>query len=150
MAITRINKGLSLYPEDIQRLAVLSMKTGMTESEIIRQLIKKAASDEKCIQIITSQSYWDNVHRREEKALMKEEMRPTSHNVQDEKSSKHHSKEEAVSTNCLLDYIGPDEARQLFKDACPGIPLNGYGNYIFFTWVRNGEGVRYWKWRYNK
>ena len=54
-AVTKI--AFSFYPEDLENLEKISKDTGMKKTEVMRQLLKKCASDEKERELITKQSF---------------------------------------------------------------------------------------------
>ena len=71
--------GVRLTKNDIVNLNAIVEKTGMNQSEVVRQLLKKAVGDEKCLQIITQNSFNEKAYARE--------LRRTSYNVQNERKA---------------------------------------------------------------
>lgn len=76
----RIKKMISFSPDEIVNLESVCKDTGLNQSEVIRQLIAKAARDKYCREIITNQDYWDKIHAEGVRKIGR-----TSHNVQCEK-----------------------------------------------------------------
>lgn len=61
-AVTKI--AFSFYPEDLELLEMIAKDTGMKKTEVMRQLIKKCANDEKEREIITKASFWEKIRKR--------------------------------------------------------------------------------------
>lgn len=74
---------ISLYKQDIEQLEFISEDTGMTKSDVIRQLIKKAATDQYNREIITKNSHQEKEERAWE-SFKKKRKSLTAYNVQNE------------------------------------------------------------------
>lgn len=107
--MARIIKTLSFTEDEQEMLKQVAHQTGLKESEVVRQLIKKASIDKKTREIITKEYFWETIQRTGRA--------PTSYNVQcvNEKSDQHHSQPDGVSLNTLQEYnMTMDE----FQHAC--------------------------------
>ena len=72
----RVQKMISFTPEEIVNLNAVCKDTGLKKSEVIRQLIAKAAADKYCRELITKRDYEEKVMKAGLRALG-----VTTHNV---------------------------------------------------------------------
>lgn len=94
----RLIKGFSVYQEDIERLNWITSKTGMTNSEVVRYLVKKCAEDPVEQQIIM-QDFIDSEGKKTGKERL---LRIMSGKKRIKKScATQRTQDPAVSSNCL-------------------------------------------------
>lgn len=108
---------ISLYKEDIKQLNFICQDTGMSKSDAIRQLIRKAATDETNRIKITDKAYQERTLAAWE-SFKKRQKRLTSYNVQDEKNADPMTGDGDSSSNCrehdkTLEIIRQHEYNQL-------------------------------------
>lgn len=82
--------GFSFYPEDLENLESIAKDIGMSKTEVMRQLIKKAVGDKKTREIIAKNSFWEKVNKQK---------KLSSYNVQYENDASNHMDAPAVSSN---------------------------------------------------
>lgn len=90
---------ISLYKRDIEALNFIAQDTGMSKSDVIRQLILKAATDQYNRKIITDNSYNERQKRAWE-SFQRRQKRLTSYNVQNEKDIDPMTDASCSSSNC--------------------------------------------------